>query len=450
MPLISFVIPCYRQARFIAASVGSALRQRGVEVEAVVVDDGSPDDVAGHLGEWLHDPRLRYIRQENQGLPAARNRGIQESRGEYLNFLDADDWLDETFGATLARVLESNGRLGFAYSDLQRVFEGPATTEDINYSAGASRRLTSGDILPSLLLGGYFTPNCVLIPRRVLDEAGLFDPVLGGHADWDLWLRISARGWRAHYVDSRLAYYRIHGSSMSQDREHMSETRLAALQKLFAGYPARAAGAVHALIDTLGDMYQVNQRLGREYEALDGHFREFMRLREEEAAKNEARFRELTDWIGKLMEAKEWHERRALRWESESARLQAELEQLRPFKPRCDELEERLARVHFLRRAAAIVFPLLSGGPHRQVRSQLVKVLLGTRTRRELTRRFDKAFYLASCRDVPAAGPLPLLHYLFQGYREGRRPSADADSGAIGPGNPLLDAILAAAGGKKQ
>jgi glycosyltransferase involved in cell wall biosynthesis len=348
LPLISFIIPCYGQARYLPSAVNSTLRQAAVEIETIVVDDGSPDDPIGLLGPLAQDPRVRCIRQENAGLPAARNRGIRESRGSYLNFLDADDWLGEGFGAELSLILRANPRLGFAYSDLQRVAEGVSRTEaDEGYSVGASRRQTSGDILPSLLLGGYFTPHCVLVPRPVLDEAGPFDEKLGGHADWDLWLRIAARGWPAHYVDKRLAYYRVHDHNMSRDRDHMTATQLAVLQKLFRGYPERCGEAIQCLIRNVNDAHRVNQRLCGEFATLDEEYRKLLGLRKEDALRCDATFREQREWIAKLDEAKTWQERQAKHWEAETGRLLSLLDDQRNWiaqlTARKEELERELA-----------------------------------------------------------------------------------------------------------
>lgn len=323
MPLISFIIPCYQQARYVRQAVASVLAQQAA-VEAVVVDDGSTDDPLAHLGELARDPRVKVIRQENRGLPAARNRGIAASGGEYLAFLDADDWLDERFAPELLRLLEADARLAFAYCDLQRVYEGPPPEDaDPGYSVGGSRRRTSGDILPALLLGGYFSPNCVLVRRSAVAGVGGFDEALGGHADWDLWLRLAAEGHAASYLDRRLAYYRIHGSNMSADREHMLATRRAALEKLFQRYPERCADAAAHLIQSLEETHRVNLRLCAEFAEMDARLGEEERQRAAEAARHQTLFAEQQRWIAELEEGKRWHEEQSRHWQNETRKLLA-------------------------------------------------------------------------------------------------------------------------------
>ena len=88
--LVSVVIPCYNQARFLSEAIESVLAQSYKDFEIVVIDDGSTDDTSKVAARY---PAVRCIRQDNQGLAAARNTGLRRSRGSYLVFLDADDRL---------------------------------------------------------------------------------------------------------------------------------------------------------------------------------------------------------------------------------------------------------------------------------------------------------------------------------------------------------------------
>src|SRR4051794_20689664 len=105
---VSVVITCFNQARFLAEAIESVQRQR--PRETVVVDDGSTDDTAAVVA---HYPQVRYLRQRNQGVVAARNRGLRECGGDYVVFLDGDDVLLEGAIEAGARLLDGAPGLGF-------------------------------------------------------------------------------------------------------------------------------------------------------------------------------------------------------------------------------------------------------------------------------------------------------------------------------------------------
>jgi GT2 family glycosyltransferase len=263
MALISFVIPAFNQDAFLSRAIDSALAQSHTPVEVIVVDDGSTDGTATVLADYKERPNVTIIRQANAGLPAARNRGLASSRGEFVCFLDADDYLAPAFAARLRAPLVEDPRVGFAYSDVQRVDRLGEIADA--FSVAESRRTLNGDILESLLIGGYFTPNSVLVRRAVLDALGGFDLELGGHADYEMWLRIIVSGHRAAFVGERLAFYRMHAGSMSQDTEHMRETRTLALDKTARRAPARLAAALSAVQEMAVDLHAANAWLNGQW-----------------------------------------------------------------------------------------------------------------------------------------------------------------------------------------
>jgi hypothetical protein len=98
----------------------------------------------------------------------------------------------------------------------------------------------------------------VLVRKRVLDTLGGFDLALGGHADYEMWLRLSAEGHRAAFVDERLAIYRVYGGSMSKDLDHMRETRIGALERIARRAPARLAAGLSAVQELSVDLHMAN------------------------------------------------------------------------------------------------------------------------------------------------------------------------------------------------
>lgn len=256
MSLVSIVIPAYNQERFVAQAIASALGQTHPWVEVIVVDDGSTDRT-GEIAESFDDHgNLTVLRQPNGGLPAARNRGLAEARGEFVCFLDSDDYLAPTYLERLLQPLVADPSLAMAYCDVQMVDLDGEPAGD--FSVTTARRVLTGDIFESLLIGGYFPPHTVVLRRSVLADAGPFDLALGGHADYELWLRLSALGHRAHYVDARLACYRAYDGSMSRDVAHMRDSRVLALERIASHFPNRVARGLSAVQELTVDLHAAN------------------------------------------------------------------------------------------------------------------------------------------------------------------------------------------------
>jgi len=265
MNKVSIIIPAYNQARFLSRSIESALQQTHADVEVIVIDDGSTDETPAILSRYNSQPRFKSIRQPNAGLPATRNRGIAEAIGDYLCFLDSDDFYAVEKCARQAELLDKSPELGFVYCDFTQVDQqGLPLTEQT--SIAQLQRTLSGNIFPALMEGGYFPPHTAMIRRSVLDEVGAFDPELGGHADYDLWLRAAAK-YAAFYQDEKLAFYRRHSDSMSQNSEHMLRTRVATLRKIARLHPELAGDALNQLQLAAENLFNANQNLRRELEA---------------------------------------------------------------------------------------------------------------------------------------------------------------------------------------
>lgn len=183
-PLISVIIPTYNLATHLAEAVASVHAQDWTNLEIIVVDDGSTDDTATVLDALTEAGDLRWFRQNNAGAAAARNRGIQEAKGEWIAFLDADDlWLPGKLAAQFQR-LEQNPEAVFSYTDVR-----------LRSESNSERDLECGTdgqpLLLRLLAGNLFATPTVIVKRERLEEIGLFDTALRTGEDWDMWLRLA-------------------------------------------------------------------------------------------------------------------------------------------------------------------------------------------------------------------------------------------------------------------
>lgn len=208
-PLVSLVMCVWRSRQdWLMQAVRSALGQRGCRTELIVVDDGSPEPVAGLLRS-VGDPRLRIIRIPHGGLSRARNAGIAAARGDLLRFIDDDDVLDADSTARLLQLTNGDDRV-IAY--------GATMFCDANLRPQCKRgsRLR-GSAVTACLLGGFDVRiQAVLFPRRIVDAAGGWDPEIPVCQDWDFTLRALEHG--RVQGDGRVAlFYRRHPGSNSSD-----------------------------------------------------------------------------------------------------------------------------------------------------------------------------------------------------------------------------------------
>jgi GT2 family glycosyltransferase len=220
-PFVSIVIPCYNQAKFLRDAIASARAQRVAAAEIVVVDDGSTDDTAVVAARHRD---VRVVRQPNAGLAAARNRGLSESRGEYLIFLDADDLLlPDAVAAGLAAFRE-RPEAAFVFGDYHYADAAGAPLRPSEWIG--VRRDEYASLLRGNAIGMHAT---VMYRRRTLERFGGFDTRLRAAEDYDLYLRV-ARRQPIHQHAGVVALYRQHGENMSRDVGLMLHSVLRALR----------------------------------------------------------------------------------------------------------------------------------------------------------------------------------------------------------------------------
>jgi len=214
-PLVSIIIPAFNYERHVARAIESALAQDYTLLEVVVVDDGSTDRTAA-VASAFESRGVRVIRQPNQGLAAARNTGIQNSSGELLFFLDADDYMVTDTVSRLVRKIEGLGP-EFGMVACLAMVEGPDGVVQSPERTGGSQR-TGGEVSWGDLVLSTRFPCTVLARRAVFEICGLFDRAYHrlGCEDRDMWIRIAAAR-RILLVPERLVTVVFHGANMSSD-----------------------------------------------------------------------------------------------------------------------------------------------------------------------------------------------------------------------------------------
>jgi glycosyltransferase involved in cell wall biosynthesis len=234
--LVSVIVPCYNQGRYLADALNSVLAQTHPHWECIVVNDGSTDETRRvALGYASTDPRFRYVEQQNSGLSAARNRGLREIRGQYVQFLDSDDAISADKLRLQLEAAAGVERLHLVYCDHYYAAE-EDLTEVLHYEPYPSPRFVMEkplwDIASRWETELSIPVHSFLFDARVFTDHGItFDPSLPSHEDWDCWMRIFALGIQVIHVERTLAAYRFHDAAMCRDEERMFKGFAAALEK---------------------------------------------------------------------------------------------------------------------------------------------------------------------------------------------------------------------------
>ncbi len=180
--LVTVVIPCYNQAHFLGEAIESVLSQSYPNFEIIVVDDGSTDKTSEVASRYQE---VRLVRQENQGLPGARNTGMGHSRGEYVVFLDADDRLLPEALEVGVKELGAHPKCAFVFGYHNNIATdgSPLPTSHPPHN--------EPDQYLALLHRCYIRMHAVMYRRAVFDSVGGFDTSLSASEDYDMYLRIT-------------------------------------------------------------------------------------------------------------------------------------------------------------------------------------------------------------------------------------------------------------------
>ncbi len=223
MATVSVVIPTYERPTFLEGAVETALDQTYNDLEVIVVDDGSETAYVEAVVDEYSDRVVGIEHEENRGLSAARNTGIERATGEYVAFLDDDDRWDETKIDRQVRCIESDDGIGLVTCLSVSV---TPDGEVIHVERDAPGGDCSDSMLRKNLIG---SPSRVLVRRVALEGVDGFDEQLPTKQDWDLYIRL-CQHWLVGAVDDHLCFRTSH-ESMSSSPEAVTRDYRAVLEK---------------------------------------------------------------------------------------------------------------------------------------------------------------------------------------------------------------------------
>ena len=268
-PLVSVIVPCYNQGRYLNTAITSVIAACGQQVEIIVVDDGSTDartqrDLVDCV--QLAPGVVRVHRQVNQGLSGARNTGVALARGQFVQFLDADDVLvPGKIDAQLAQ-LQTNPRLDVSICNFLLCDES-CTEFTKPGEAIAQFDLSLQDFLYRWERGFSIPIHCGLFRRSVLPTAP-FDTGARAKEDWLFWTGLAMAGTRFAYIHGHWAIYRQHAASMRRSYVNMGRAWLQAGLKIESMLGGREPLFFESVVSWFEQFYRAHPEYRREIASL--------------------------------------------------------------------------------------------------------------------------------------------------------------------------------------
>ncbi|MUG96734.1 glycosyltransferase, partial [Scytonema sp. UIC 10036] len=244
-PLVSIIINCFNQGHYLERSVKSVLSQTFTDLECLVIDDGSTDRTCQVVEQLMQtDTRVKYYSKENSGLPSSRNFGFQKAKGEWIKFLDADDWIHEDkirFQLSYLEQVNPKEDIVF-YSDYQRVFidtnEKIISTQDNIISSLTREEFIQRLLIPDFLVS---SPHPALQQAMLMKKSVLIKTKFPEHlkALGDRYFAIAILKAGANFVYTPMigAYYTKHQSNRTNNWNYMKNYYLLFYESITQHYP---------------------------------------------------------------------------------------------------------------------------------------------------------------------------------------------------------------------
>ncbi|WP_052124215.1 glycosyltransferase family 2 protein [Ureibacillus manganicus] len=212
MPKISIIIPVYNSELYIRKCVDSILSQTFKDFEAIFINDGSIDSTSCILDKYKQiDNRVRVLHQENKGPSAARNLGVNSATGDFLLFIDSDDWIESYMLDEMYKVMmEKNPDLVFCGISNDYIDTGITILTSYNLPSGVllDNSYIKNVVYPNLLKNGLYSSPCnKLLKRHVVEKVGLMDEKLDYGEDWKYMLDLFDTIDSMLYIDKNLYHY---------------------------------------------------------------------------------------------------------------------------------------------------------------------------------------------------------------------------------------------------
>ncbi len=232
-PLVSIIVPVYNGESYIKECLYSLSKQSYNEIEIILVDDGSTDNSLP-IAKSLNLKTLSIVIGEHKNLPSARNKGIINSKGEFIAFCDVDDiWLPDKLKLQMT-IFKKQPEIEMCFSDVicfSKVGEKRFGKDKLQLCWALNTN--NSDKFNLLLHQNLMVPSTLIIKKNAINRIGMFDESLNSCEDWEFALRAAALNIQMKYLDEVTVRYRLHLSNMSSNAAVMHKGRIDVLNKIF-------------------------------------------------------------------------------------------------------------------------------------------------------------------------------------------------------------------------
>lgn len=237
MPLISCVVPTHNRVVKLIRAIESILAQTYTNFEILIVNDQSVDNTEETVKLMAeHDPRIKYLYNLKKGANNARNFGIQNSKGQYIAFLDDDDiWLSTKLEKQLKIMQSLDSKYGVVYCTYARI---DSEGKIIKRHPGRFSAPKNGDILNHLLKRNSIGTPTLLVKKEVFEKCGMFDPKYRSFQDWEFLTRVAC-DYYFFYVKEILVNVYESNDSITRDKKGRVNTRYMHLMQFMYLYETR-------------------------------------------------------------------------------------------------------------------------------------------------------------------------------------------------------------------
>jgi glycosyltransferase involved in cell wall biosynthesis len=264
--LVSIIIPSFNYGHLIIETLQSIIKQTYTRWECIIVDDGSTDDTTGIVQQFIEEypqQRFTYLEVPNAGTSAAKNKGITLARGEFIQFLDADDLLsEEKLSVQMQIAEEQSAEVIFSKSIY---FTGDAIQQNYiqKYPSGflATESLKGTELLRRIITNNILTISSPLIKKELVIRAGMFDKDLKNNEDWLFWFKVALLSPSFTFDNNERSFIlvRTHETSASNNQKRMFEGEVVVRQFIDQSLNALSTGDKTLLKKLNSDLLALHQ-----------------------------------------------------------------------------------------------------------------------------------------------------------------------------------------------